>query len=82
MNESPSGTSPPLTRERHIDQGKTARRRTPRELQADWSTGSRTSDPLTLLVGQETTRVDELVPIRPWWEQSSRGPLPLKERSE
>ena len=64
MHESPSGTSPALTRERHIDQGKTARRRAPRELQADWSTGSRTSDPLTLLVGQETTRVDELVPIR------------------
>jgi uncharacterized protein (DUF2252 family) len=64
MNVTPSVKSRPLTREEHVGLGKTARRRVPRELQADWNVSARTSDPLTLLVGQETTRVPELVPIR------------------
>ena len=56
MNVTSSARSRPLTREQHIGLGKTARRRVPRELQADWSVSARTSDPLTLLLGQETTR--------------------------
>jgi uncharacterized protein (DUF2252 family) len=64
MNEPSGGKAQLLTREQHIDQGKAARRHAPRELQADWSTSSRESDPLTLLVGQEVTRVPELLPIR------------------
>jgi uncharacterized protein (DUF2252 family) len=64
MNKPSGGRSRLLTREQHIDQGKAARRRVPRELQADWGASSRKSDPLTLLVGQEVTRVPELLPIR------------------
>ena len=64
MNRPSSGKSRPLNREQNVDQGKAARRRSPRERQGDWSAGSRTSDPLSLLVGQEVTRVPELVPIR------------------
>ena len=64
MNAPPSGKSQPLTREQHRDQGKKARRRCPRAAQADWDASLRTLDPLELLVGQEATRVSELVPIR------------------
>ena len=64
MNEPTSGQSRLLTREQLINQGKAARKHAPRELLADWSTSSRKTDPLTLLVGQEETRVPELVPIR------------------
>ena len=64
MNKPSSGKSRPLSRKQHVDQGKAARRRSPRESQGDWSASSRTSDPLSLLVGQEATRVPELVPIR------------------
>ena len=64
MNKPSSRKSRPLSREQHVDQGKAARRRSPRERQGDWSASTRTSDPLSLLVGQEATRVPELVPIR------------------
>ena len=53
MNEPTSGQSRLLTREQLINQGKAARKHAPRELLADWSTSSRKTDPLTLLVGQE-----------------------------
>ncbi len=58
------GRSRPLSREQQIDLGKGARKRIPRAAQAEWNFASRTSDPLSLLVGQEATRVPELVPIR------------------
>jgi uncharacterized protein (DUF2252 family) len=64
MNEPSSGRPRPPSREQQIDQGKAARRRSPRERQGDWNASSRTSDPLSLLVGQEATRVPELIPIR------------------
>ena len=64
MNKPSSGKSRPLSRKQHVDQGKAARRRSPRERQGDWSASSRTSDPLSLLIGQEATREPELVPIR------------------
>ena len=64
MNEPSDRKARPLSREQQIDQGKAARRRVPRAVQADWSSSLRTSDPLSLLIGQEATRVPELVPIR------------------
>ncbi len=64
MNKLASGRSRPLSREQLIELGKGARRRIPRASQAEWNIASRTSDPLSLLVGQEATRVPELVPIR------------------
>ncbi len=53
-----------LTRDEQVALGKEARRQTPRKVHAVWDPSSRTLDPLSLLTGQEVTRVNELVPIR------------------
>ena len=58
------GRTGPLSREQHIDRGKRARVRAPREAQGEWRNSSRQSDPLVLLIDQEASRVPELVPIR------------------
>jgi uncharacterized protein (DUF2252 family) len=44
--------------------GKAARKASPRSSHGAWSVSQRTSDPLDLLIEQETTRVADLLPIR------------------
>ena len=48
MNKPSRGKSRALSQEQNVEQGKAARMRYPRERQGDWSTNSRTSDPLSL----------------------------------
>ena len=44
--------------------GKAARKRTPRSALGGWEAASDRTDPVEILVGQDKTRVKELVPIR------------------
>ncbi len=44
--------------------GRVARAQTPREQLAAWQPSAGRADPVALLVGQETSRVQELVPVR------------------
>jgi len=53
----------PSVEERHR-KGRAARAETPREQLAQWEAATDRADPVTLLMGQETSRVQELVPVR------------------
>ena len=46
------------------ERGRAARRRTPRSAHGDWAPATDRPDPVTVLVAQATSRVQELVPIR------------------
>ena len=56
--------SDPLTAGESEAAGKAARKRTPRSALGDWEAASDRTDPVEILVGQDKTRVKELVPIR------------------
>lgn len=47
-----------------IAKGKEARKRTPRESFADWKPAADRPDPVALLAGQETSRIQALLPVR------------------
>ena len=53
----------PTVEERHR-QGRVARAEVPREQLATWEPPADRADPVALLAGQETSRVQELVPVR------------------
>ena len=53
-----------LTVEQRVKLGKEARTRAPREAHAEFSPSADRPDPVSLLEGQATSRVQELVPIR------------------
>src|SRR5215213_5304603 len=55
---------PPPTRDQRVARGKAARAEVPRASHAEFVTGRARPDPLTLLQGQDLTRVPELLPIR------------------
>src|SRR3954468_197299 len=55
---------PPPTRDQRRDRGRAAGAEVPRASHAEFVAGPARPDPLTLLQGQDLTRVPELVPIR------------------
>ena len=54
----------PLTPGESEAAGKAARRRTPRSALGEWGRSAKRKSPVEILVGQDRTRVPELVPIR------------------
>ena len=63
--QKPRIEAPPLpTREERIARGKAARAAVPRASHAEFRTGPDRPDPLTLLRGEDSARVPELLPIR------------------
>lgn len=53
-----------LTVDEREEVGRQARKQRPRTSLADWSTPAHRADPVALLAGQETTRVQALLPLR------------------
>jgi hypothetical protein len=47
-----------------VAKGRAAREKVPRELLATWQAPADRTDPVSLLAAQETSRVQELVPVR------------------
>ena len=58
------GQVPHPSRDERQRRGKLARATTPRQDLARWEAPADRSDPIALLMGQETSRVQELVPVR------------------
>ena len=58
------GVVPHPTVEERARRGKLARANTPRQELAQWQATPGRADPVALLMGQETSRVQELVPVR------------------
>ena len=53
-----------LTTKERMDVGKEARKRVPREMQAEWTPPANRVDPIDLLIASSEGRIEDLVPIR------------------